>query len=137
MAQAEGWMERRRCNCESASMTQTEATKIALINQGYLCQYCLNVHHRVRHIFDDYIFGYHPAMAGGHHVFKRSRVDTPETIMALCAECHWKVENAKISKAVIVALMSQISGVDLYTKFSEYCKFSEAEWEAAKTLLKN
>ena len=118
-------------------MTQTAATKIALENQGYLCQYCLNVHHRVRHIFDDYIFGYHPAMAGGHHTLRRNRVDTPETIMALCAECHYKVENAKIGKPIILALMSQISGVDLYVKYREMCKWSEEEWEAAKTLLRN
>ena len=118
-------------------MTQTNATKIALERDGYRCQYCLAVHHRVRHIFDDYVFGYHPALAGGHHVLKRGRVDTPETIMALCAECHWMAENAKIPKVRLVALMSSIAGIDLYALYPQFCKFTEAEYEEAKAWLAN
>lgn len=118
-------------------MTQTPATKLALEAQEYLCQWHLHVLHRVRHIFDDYVFGYPPEMAGGHHVHGRGRVDRPETIMALCSECHWKVENAKIPKARIVALMSFISGVDCHEPYKAFCKFTDEEYEEARAWLGN
>lgn len=113
-------------------MPQTNATKLALERDQYLCQWHLHMLHRVRHIFDDYVWGYPPQMAGGHHVLGRARVDTVETILALCNECHWKVENAKISKAEMLALASRLSGVDLYHKFRDLCKFGDEEWEAAQ-----
>lgn len=113
-------------------MTQTSSTKIALARDEYRCQACLHIYHRVRHIFDDFVWGYHPALAGGHHTLRRGRVDTPETIMALCSECHWKVENAKIPKIIIVALMSKIAGIDLNEKYPQYCPWSEDEWLQAK-----
>ena len=112
-------------------MPQTESTKLALARDGFLCQWHLNVLHRVRHIFDDYVYGYPPEMAGGHHCLKRRLVDTPETIMALCSECHWKVENAKIPKSEMIALMSKISGVDLYRKYPGFMKFTDAEYYRA------
>lgn len=118
-------------------MTQTPATKLALERDSFNCQWHLNVLHRVRHIFDDYVFGYPPQMAGGHHVFKRGRVDTPETIMALCSECHWKVENAKIPKVKVVALMSSIIGKSLHDLYPQFCNFSDEEYTEAVEWLKN
>lgn len=118
-------------------MAQTPATKLALERDNYLCQWHLHVLHSVRHIFDDYVFGYPPEMAGGHHVEKRGRVDAPETIMALCSECHWKVENAKIPKARVIALMSSIAGIDLHKKYRQFHKFSDEEYEEARGWLKN
>ena len=109
-------------------MTQTNATKIALARDEYKCQVCLWINHRVRHIFDDFVWGYHPALAGGHHVAGRARLDVPEAIIALCSECHWKVTNAKIPKIEMVALASKVSGVDLYHTYRSLFKWSDEEW---------
>ena len=108
-------------------MSQTLETKLALERADYLCEWCQHKESRIRHIFD-YVEGYHSAYAGGHHVFKRSRADTPETIIALCSQHHYEVEHAKISKRDIVALLSKIVGVDLFKKYREFCRWSEEEW---------
>lgn len=116
-------------------MTQTAATKIALERDRHLCQHCLYIFNRVRHIFEDFVWGYHPMYAGGHHALKRSRVDVPEAIITLCSECHYKVEHAKIKKSTILAILLKITGVDLYHQYPEFSKFNEAEWEAAQKLI--
>jgi len=61
-------------------------------------------------------------MGGGHHVFKRDRVDKAEAIIALCSECHWRVENARISKCDMIILLEEITGVNLREKYREFHK---------------
>lgn len=113
-------------------MSQTEATKLALERDSYLCQYHRHVLGIPLNVFAPQkgCFYY----AGGHHVFGRAIVDTPETIISLCCQCHWDVEHAKISKRDMVALLSQIVGVNLFEKYRRYCKWGDAEWQ--ESLLK-
>lgn len=107
-------------------MTQTAATKLALERDLYLCQW-----HRVvlgvpLHIFAPQSGCFY--FAGGHHCLGRAINDTPETIISLCCSCHRDVENARISKSDMMALLSQIVGVNLFEKYRRYCKFTEATW---------
>ena len=108
-------------------MAQTEATREALSRDNFCCMWCLHRENRVRHVFD-YVPGYHPLMGGGHHAFKRSRVDESVAIIGLCPEHHWKVENARIPKVEIVALLSKIVGIDLYRRYRQFCKWNDEEW---------
>src|SRR3990167_7293305 len=108
-------------------MGQTDASKQALLRDKNLCQRCLNKENRIRDVFA-WVDGYHSAYGGTHHVFKRSRVDTPETIISLCSECHYKAEHALLAKRDIVALLSKIVGVDLFKKYREFCKWDEESW---------
>ena len=59
-------------------------------------------------------------MGGGHHIFGRARVDTAEAIIGLCAEHHWKVENAKITMEEIVTLQESTIKVALREKYKEF-----------------
>lgn len=59
-------------------------------------------------------------MGGGHHIFGRARVDKAEAIVALCAEHHWKAENAKISMEELVMLQEWRLKIDLRTKYREF-----------------
>ena len=108
-------------------MGQTEASKQALLRDANLCQWCFHTHDRIRDVFA-WVEGYHSAYGGTHHVFKRSRVDTPETIISLCSECHYKAEHAFLKKREIVALLSKIGGVDLFKKYRSECKWNEEDW---------
>ena len=103
-------------------MPQTQASKDALLRDNNTCQWCLHREHRIRSVFA-YVEGYHPMMGGGHHVFKRRNVDEAEAIISLCAEHHQMSEEYKIPKREIVELLSEIAGVDLYTKYREFCKW--------------
>ena len=108
-------------------MPQTPETKLALERAGYLCEWCQHKETRIRHIFD-YVEGYHSAYAGGHHAAKRSRIDQSDAIIALCSECHFKVEHAIIKKIEIFALLSKIVGYDIYKKYRRECRWTEEEW---------
>ena len=107
---------------------QTSATKDALARDNWECQVHKHFHGVRVNIFMYRPVGYHPALAGGHHAFRRNRVDTPETIIALCSECHYKVEHAIIPKIDIVALLSKITGVNLFQKYRQFCKFTDDDW---------
>lgn len=109
-------------------MSQTDGTRKALLRDSNLCQYHLAKYGQQIDIFLYQPKRHHYRLAGGHHCFKRSRVDLPEAIIALCADCHGDVEGAKISKIEIVALCSKISGVDLYKKYPEFCKWTDEQW---------
>ncbi len=111
-------------------MTQTEATKIALARDEYTCQYHKHILHQAIPIFD-YREGYHPLMAGGHHLAGRARVDVPEMIISLCSECHTKAQTYIIPRIEMFALLSKIVGIDLYYKYPEFCKWSDDEWQNA------
>lgn len=111
-------------------MTQTPSTRLALERADFLCEFHLyKLHERVP-IFS-YREGYIGAYAGGHHVFRRNRVDTPETIISLCCECHCKAEHAVIKKITLVALLSKIVGVDLFHQYREICKWNDDDWSIA------
>ena len=99
-------------------MNQTPETKKALERDKYLCQWCLRKEKRAREVFQ-YVKGY-PLMGGGHHIFGRARVDVAEAIVGLCAEHHWKVENAKIGMAEIVELQESVLRIDLKIKYREF-----------------
>ena len=111
-------------------MSQTEATRIALEEQGHLCQHHLYVRNQYRHIFEDYVFGYHPRMAGGHHLAGRARVDEPELILALCSECHTLAENNRIKPVTLLAIASKRAGVDLHAKYRQEWRITESEWQS-------
>lgn len=106
---------------------QTEATKLALIRDNYECQYHKWVLGERVNIFV-YRPGYHPAMAGGHHVVGRGREDLEELIIGLCSECHTKAQTYKIPRKAIFAILSKIVGIDLYRKYPQYCKWTDEEW---------
>lgn len=108
-------------------MTQTAATKLALERDDYVCQYHKHILHHPIFIFD-YREGYHPMMAGGHHLAGRARVDKAEMIIALCSECHTRAQSYLIPKVVMFALLSKIVSVDLYHKYREFCKWDDETW---------
>ena len=109
-------------------MPQTKASREALIRDEWLCQYCLRIVGQERHIFQIYVPGYHPLLAGAHHVLGRRNVDTASACIALCSEHHHKAEAHIIPKVVFVALASHVSGVNLFKKYRHLCKFTDEEW---------
>ncbi len=111
-------------------MSQTSESKLAYIRDDGLCQWHLRKLDQVVGVFS-YRDGYISAYAGTHHVMKRSRVDKAEAIISLCAECHYKCEHAIIKKIDVVALLSTITGVDLYHKYRSFCKWDDTEWQNA------
>ena len=103
-------------------MPQTQASKDALARDSNLCQWCLYREHRIRSVFY-YVEGYHPMMGGGHHVIKPRNVDTAENVISLCPRHHSMAESHKITKRETVELLSEITGVDLHTKYREFCNW--------------
>lgn len=111
-------------------MTQTSASKLAYIRDGGLCMWHLHKLDRIVGVFS-YRDGYISAYAGTHHVFRRNRVDEPDAIISLCAECHQKAELAMIRKIDLVALLSKMTGIDLFRTYREFCRWGDEEWEQA------
>ncbi len=111
-------------------MTQTDASKLAYARDRGLCQWHLNKLSQRVSVFA-YREGFISAYAGTHHVFRRNRVDEVDAIISLCSECHQRIELAQIPKIQVVALLSKITGVDLYRKHREFCKWGDETWEQA------
>ena len=99
---------------------QTEATKLALQRDSFLCQWCLEKDVRQRHVFA-VVLGYDSRYGGGHHVFKRSSVDEADAIVALCCKHHYEAEIHLIRKRDLVELLSKIVGYDVHEKYREFC----------------
>ena len=64
-------------------MERTQATWIALQRDKWACQYHLH------------ILGVLVCATDGHHLFGRMN-DVPEAIMALCHDCHMKLDSGEI-----------------------------------------
>lgn len=101
-------------------MSQTRATVLALERDEYRCQWCFHKRDRIR---DVNWFTTGDVLGGGHHIFSRGRVDTPETIIALCSECHSLATKNILKQKDLIQLQNERLGIRLDEQYPQFCNY--------------
>lgn len=101
-------------------MPQTQATIEALERDEFLCQWCYHKKDRLRHVYK-YTTG--DVLGGGHHLFNRARVDTPEAIIGLCSECHSQATKNILKQSELIKLQNERLGIRLDEQYPQFCNY--------------